>query len=167
MSEPESRQTIDDECAERFLRVVPQVLRLLAWQAREDVPAERLTLPQFKILSRLVEGQCLPSELARSFDVSLPTMTVTVDTLVRRGMVDRRPHPDDRRMVRLAVTSQGRSALARFRERAVARLAKVISRLESREKLQLLAAFEALHRALAGTAPVRTSGDGCEEGQID
>jgi len=41
------------------------------------------------------------------------TLTGVVDRLERRGLVERRPHPADRRAFELAPTAEGRKAIAR------------------------------------------------------
>jgi DNA-binding MarR family transcriptional regulator len=41
------------------------------------------------------------------------TLTGVVDRLERRGLVARRPHPEDRRAFELAPTAEGRRAIAR------------------------------------------------------
>jgi DNA-binding MarR family transcriptional regulator len=42
------------------------------------------------------------------------TLTSVVNTLVREGYVERRPDPDDRRVVRLWLTDEGRAACDRY-----------------------------------------------------
>lgn len=42
--------------------------------------------------------------------VALPTATVVVDELESHGLVERRPHPDDRRRELVALTAAGRHA---------------------------------------------------------
>jgi len=44
------------------------------------------------------------------------TLTSVVNTLVREGYVERRPDPDDRRVVRLWLTDEGRVACERYFE---------------------------------------------------
>jgi DNA-binding MarR family transcriptional regulator len=46
------------------------------------------------------------------------TLTSVVNTLVREGYVERRPDPDDRRVVRLWLTDEGRAACERYHEAA-------------------------------------------------
>jgi DNA-binding MarR family transcriptional regulator len=55
-----------------------------------------------------------PSEVAARIPVPVTaaTMTGLLDTLERRGLVARRPHPDDRRRVLVEATAAGRELLA-------------------------------------------------------
>ena len=157
MSQPLRLDVSDAEVAQGILELLPQILRLLVAEARQHAPSEQLTMPQYKILSRLVVNEYLPSELSRSFDVSLPTMTAVVDKLVKRGFVRRRPDPQDRRMVRLSATPEGCAAFDRFRQRAITRLAKVVAQLQPDEKRQLAGALMGLHRALTLATPLPCS----------
>lgn len=50
------------------------------------------------------------SETAAKIGVTTGTLTVAVDRLVRKGYVERHRDPDDRRIVRVALTRQGKLA---------------------------------------------------------
>jgi DNA-binding MarR family transcriptional regulator len=55
----------------------------------------------------------LPSELARRSFLSRPTISGVLDTLERRGLIERHIHPDDRRRVLTAITPEGKAAVER------------------------------------------------------
>ena len=59
---------------------------------------------------RLAGAPLSMTELADRVLISRPTATRIVDRLVDRGWVDRDVDPDDRRVVRVALTSDGRRA---------------------------------------------------------
>ena len=66
------------------------------------------------LLVRLMEGDGLTQiELARRQRVEAPTVCRMVDRLVRDGMVERLPHPEDRRASRVVLTEEGRRAAER------------------------------------------------------
>ncbi len=80
---------------------------------------------QLGLLYALAKEKQLTSELARTFNVAMPTITRSVDTLVERGYVERQPDPTDRRCIYLQLTDKGilvndhahaqfRSAVSRF-----------------------------------------------------
>jgi DNA-binding MarR family transcriptional regulator len=54
------------------------------------------------------EGPLTPSEISERTIVPSATMTATLDTLERRGWIERRPNPDDRRSTLISVTDAGR-----------------------------------------------------------
>jgi DNA-binding MarR family transcriptional regulator len=52
-----------------------------------------------------------PTEVSARLTVTSATVTGLVDTLEKRGLIRRRPHPDDRRSVLLEITADGRRLL--------------------------------------------------------
>ena len=72
----------------------------------------RLTSPQYYILSLLVERDGRPfKELADALACSRATITGIVDTLEKKGLVTRAPHPDDRRSMLVKLTAEGKRLL--------------------------------------------------------
>lgn len=72
-----------------------------------------LTLPQVAILRALVtHGPLRVTELAEDRGVRAPTATVAVQRLERLGLVVRSGDPRDLRVVRVAITPEGRSRCA-------------------------------------------------------
>lgn len=71
-----------------------------------------LTLQQYRILGLLSIGGERAGVIARRLAVSKPTVTALVDTLVERGLAERRADADDRRSVTVSITDAGRAAVA-------------------------------------------------------
>ena len=71
-----------------------------------------ITLPQYRLLAFLDEGERAASALADWLEVSRPSITALVDGVVQRQWVARRESPDDRRRVLHVLTPTGRSRLA-------------------------------------------------------
>ncbi len=74
--------------------------------------AESMSLPQFRLLAFLSEGEWAASALADWLAVTRPSITALVDGLVERDWVERRESPDDRRRVLHQITPAGQAALA-------------------------------------------------------
>lgn len=55
----------------------------------------------------------LPSVVAERSFLSRPTISGVLDTLERRGLIERRIHPDDRRRVLTAITPDGIASIER------------------------------------------------------
>ena len=70
-----------------------------------------LTLRQYRILQRISAGYTSLSELSRLSHRSLPTISESVDGLIRRKLLSRRTSPVDRRAALLSLTPSGRKAL--------------------------------------------------------
>jgi DNA-binding MarR family transcriptional regulator len=71
-----------------------------------------LTMPERTALSRLERsGPTTSSALAREVQITAQAMGATLSALRGRGLVERRPDPDDGRRVVLTVTDAGLKAL--------------------------------------------------------
>jgi DNA-binding MarR family transcriptional regulator len=103
---------------------------------------------QWATLRRLAEGPCTMGELARYKDVSLPTMSKSVEMLVRRGWVERAAVDGDRRQTLAQITAEGRGILAECRRRSEQLLAAKLASLSPQEREQVTSSLELLHRAL-------------------
>ena len=55
------------------------------------------------------EDGLTPGRIARSLDLATPTVTKMTTRMEAAGLVERRPHPSDRRLVRIALTDRGRA----------------------------------------------------------
>jgi DNA-binding MarR family transcriptional regulator len=97
---PEVFQLIDD-LEKRFIQLQTKTLK-----------ESRLTLPQYYILSLLMEKDGRPfKELAETLACTRATVTGIVDTLEKKALVARHPHPDDRRSMLVNLTDKGRALL--------------------------------------------------------
>ena len=97
---PEVFQLIDG-LQKRFAKFQAHILR-----------EARLTLPQYYILSLLSIKDGRPfKELADELACTRATTTGIVDTLEKKGLVVRAPHPEDRRSMLVRLTEGGRSLL--------------------------------------------------------
>lgn len=82
-----------------------------------DLGAEGLALSEYEIISMLSEqpdAQARMSELADLVVQSRSRLTHTASRLERRGWVVRRPSPDDRRGVLIALTDAGLQQVQRL-----------------------------------------------------
>jgi DNA-binding MarR family transcriptional regulator len=134
------------EAADRFHSAAIHALRHVR---REDsatgVPAARLSA-----LSVLVfGGPRTLGELAAAEQVRPPTMTRIVQALEREGLVRRDDDPNDGRVARIRATAKGRRVMLRGRERRIANLAELLSRLSQQEIAQVRKAAELVEGALA------------------
>ncbi|MEU6170431.1 MarR family transcriptional regulator [Streptantibioticus parmotrematis] len=65
-----------------------------------------------KVLFRLREGPMTLGQIAAAHHVDAPYATLIVDKLEAHGLVERRPHPDDRRRKLVTLTDAGHQAIA-------------------------------------------------------
>jgi DNA-binding MarR family transcriptional regulator len=87
-------------------------------------------------------------ELSRALDVSLSTATHTVDWLVQSGYAERQPDPDDRRVVRVALTAVGQALNQTMETFLRRRLAAVLQPLTAEERRTLVTLLNKLAEGL-------------------
>ena len=104
---------------------------------------------QWATLRRVASGPCTMSDLARHKAVSLPTISKSVDMLVRRGWVERWIDKSDRRQTLVRRTTGGRRVLAELRRRAERLLSAKLASLTPQEREQMTASLRRVRTALS------------------
>ncbi len=134
------------ECSINLTRATTLMLAELQRRRR---PYADISNAAFQVLA-IVEGEGAPlppSVVAERMLMTSGSMTSLVDTLVRRGLVSRAPHPGDRRMLLIDITDAGREVVdailpvthrindeifGGFSERERAQLSALMGRLQKR-----------------------------------
>ena len=102
-----------------------------------------MTLRQFRALTVLHEhGPQNASSLAGFLGIAPSTLTRLSDRLVRDGLIDRVPDPEDRRAVVLSATRQGTQIANRVKAWRLTALARVFERITHKECIELSNAFD-------------------------
>lgn len=110
---------------------------------------EELSPAQLHTLMWLGRDAPLPmATLAQRLGVSGPTATGVVDRLEKAGFAARGSHADDRRVVLVALTDEGRTIATRLEEVAVGRLASVLGLLDDEARGHLLRSIDSLVQAV-------------------
>jgi DNA-binding MarR family transcriptional regulator len=123
---------------------------LLLRRLRQVRVEGELTLPESAALTRLDRGgPSTASALARREQISPQSMGATLGALEARGLVERRPDPQDGRRVVLSVTDSGRQVLQDKRNARTERLAKALSAGFTPSELRQLEAAAPLLERLA------------------
>ena len=92
---------------------------------------------------------CPPNYISERLIVSRATVTGVLDTLVKRGLVRREPHPTDRRMVLVHLTKAGSRMADKVRRTVHRGEAEWMGTLSEHERAQLTALLGKLQRHLA------------------
>jgi DNA-binding MarR family transcriptional regulator len=117
-----------------------------------QVPAEGgLSMPERTALSCLDRsGPTTSSALAREVQITAQAMGATLSALRARGLIERRPDPDDGRRMVLTVTESGLQALKNKRNARAELVARALTRGEfTPSELEQLAAAAPLLERLA------------------
>lgn len=141
------RPDLDVEPLEVLSRV-SRLARHLELARRESL--ERLALPQwqFDVLTALRRAgppyQLTPGELMAETLVTSGTMTHRVNQMTAAGLVERLPDPSDGRVVRVRLTTTGRSAVDRALADLLERERALLGRLSAAERTRLASLLRAL-----------------------
>ena len=123
---------------------------LLLRRLRQTRGDGELSLPETAALARLDRGgPATPGALAKLEQISPQSMGATLAALAARGLVDRRPDPDDGRRALLSVSKAGKQVLTKKRNARTEQLARALSAGFTREELDLLMAAAPLLERLA------------------
>jgi DNA-binding MarR family transcriptional regulator len=113
-------------------------------------PGGALSLVHVNVLAVLdIDGPIPMGGLAEALDVSQASATGIVDRMEQRGLVERRRIDDDRRVVRVALTDEGRRLIAGMAAERREHLAAMLETLTDAELEGFLLGTRALHRARA------------------
>ena len=137
---PAERSARIDFIAGNLLSRAALLVRLLVKQ----VPTGDVSRTEVEVLAVLGEGPRRITELAELEGLAQPTMTVLVRRLQSRGWVSRAGHPDDGRVVLIAITERGRKAVDAFRAEFLAALRSDLEGLSARELAALSRATQSL-----------------------
>lgn len=123
---------------------------LLLRRLRQVPAADELTLPEASALARLDRyGPSTASELAKREQISPQSMGATTAALEARGLLERRPDPDDGRRQILSPTKAGLATLRSRRNAKSKAMAAVLDAEFSPEELERLRAAAPLIERLA------------------
>jgi DNA-binding MarR family transcriptional regulator len=119
----------------------------LARRLRSQRSSDALSVSQLAALSSLDRhGAMTPGELAAHERVQPPSMTRILGKLEEVGLVERAPHPTDRRQILVTATAAARAMLREDRRRRDAWLATRLRTLTAAERDTLRAATSILEQ---------------------
>lgn len=153
-----NRRIAGDRAPSTLAFLLSQVGIHASKQFAERILAIGLQPPLFRVLNLVdaAEGQSQQA-IARAVDVPASRMVALVDELEREGLVERRPHPSDRRIRALYLTGKGRKLLARGREIARQHEAELTRGMSAADR-------KALTRLLQQIVAAQDLGDGVHPG---
>jgi DNA-binding MarR family transcriptional regulator len=83
---------------------------------RKVTDATGLPFSRIRALKRLGAGPMTLKDLADAMSTDAPAATVAINDLENRGLVERYPHPENRRAKLVAITAAGRNVMATTRQ---------------------------------------------------
>nr|WP_237289230.1 MarR family winged helix-turn-helix transcriptional regulator [Streptomyces gilvosporeus] len=135
-----------DEAAAGLGTEIVRFSRLIAaWKQRaKNGAADRVLLARL-----VVGGDRRATDLAADAFLDLSTVSRQVRSLVERGLVARRPDPEDRRGTLLTATDAGRAAFGEYRRQRDAELAALLEPWPPQDRADLIRLLGRLNEDLA------------------
>jgi DNA-binding MarR family transcriptional regulator len=144
MTNPQSRS---DAGLATSLRIsVSRLARRMRAQRVAQGLQPELSDSQLAALAALEKHAMTPGELAEHEKVQPPSITRVIASLEERGLIQRMPHPSDRRQVVLTVTDLGRDIVRQVRQLREAWLARRLRDLTPSERAVLREALPILEK---------------------
>jgi len=101
---------------------------------RSKSDADPSTMVQLHTLRMLQPAPRTFKDLCAHRKVAPPTLSRSIETLVKRGLVERAPHPDDRRQFVLHLTPAGEREVSALNDGTQAYLAERLKELSPQER---------------------------------
>jgi DNA-binding MarR family transcriptional regulator len=133
--------------AERLHRLTKELNRRYQFRDWNQICCYGITISQSHILDVLAEeGDLTMQQVAGRMFKSVSTMTRVVAQLVRRGYVRRHRDPEDRRVVHVSITPQGKAIVAAISRDLIATQRAILECIPPEHWEGAFAVLEALAR---------------------
>jgi DNA-binding MarR family transcriptional regulator len=114
-------------------------IRAVRTLARASSVLERasseLSLPHYRVLAAISSGSAMASRIADRLAVGKPAVSAAVDSLERRGLLERLAVEGDQRAATLRLTPEGDRLLSEAEAEMIARLDDLCGRVPDRGRL--------------------------------
>lgn len=119
--------------------------RLLKGTMSFNSELSRLSMLQIQALVFLKKhDEAQMGEIAQHFNIELPSATSLVNKITKLGLVERKADKNDRRVVIIALTKEGRTLLQQAMEERSKKITKTLSYLSAKDKQELLRIMQIL-----------------------
>ncbi|MEV6866094.1 MarR family transcriptional regulator [Streptosporangium subroseum] len=121
---------------------------LVAISARSLAAAEdKVTLPQFRMLLIVGQGETKLVTLAERLSVNPSTAMRMADRLTATGLMNRDVNPDNRREILLRLTGEGRHLVEEVTARRESEIGIILARMSAAQRQSLIVAMAAFNEA--------------------
>ena len=112
-----------------------------------------LSIADWRVLSIIANGEGSPSRIADRLLLSRPTISATLDSLSKRGLIERMAMPDDARAASISLSVDGADQLARAEVRMSRQLELLCGRTP--DASQVISALAELDAAIEAAVAER------------
>lgn len=126
-----------------IFRVIPNFMSNVRCYIKSASEPE-LGFVQFRILANIERGIDTARHIADLHGVSQAAISKTVEALVNDGLLVRKQNKNDRRCVKLILTTKGKKAVKEIKSDASMAFESTLNLLSKKEKVELISALECL-----------------------
>lgn len=141
------KQTVVDEQAERFIAIFSDLRKVLG-AGFKHAHQHGFSTTQFMVLGLIERSRecepCTISSLAAKLGLDPATVVRTVDSLEKRGLVERQRDKQDRRQVFINFTESGHQSLMEAHQHFITRIRAVFQAMSAEGRASLLNGLDEL-----------------------
>ncbi len=138
---------------ERVIAALIGAMRRLQRPISRHIAGAGLTPTQFAVLETVLQkGPRTVNQIIGDVLSTSGNIAVVIDNLVRDGMLEKTPNPDDGRSRLIALTHEGEARIRAYYPRHRDELRRLLAGFDRAEKSRLIAGLAELNRALDKTA---------------
>jgi len=146
------KTTRQDSTGVHVWLVFMKAFQALLPHAARSIKRTELGDSDFRVLEALLHKGPLPvNTIGPKVWLTPGSISVAVDRLVKKGLVSRKDHPDDRRVRQVELTTKGRALIARGFQEHSAAMETSVRVLSKNERLTLLRLLKKLGKHAAAT----------------
>lgn len=112
-------------------------LNRLHHRGMSQKPGEMMVLYSLSLHARKNSDGMMVSEISEKLNVTSPTITQHINSLEAQGLIERRPDPSDRRIVRIRLSQQGEQMIDHLKEARLAMFVDLAKHLGKEKSLLL------------------------------
>jgi DNA-binding MarR family transcriptional regulator len=143
------------ESENRALAAIRRIVHAVDRHSKTVEKASGLTLPQLVVLAAVrAQGEVTSARLSAAVSLSPATVTMVLDNLEARGLVERYRNLDDRRVVHSRLTAKGSDVLAKAPAYLHERFVEGFARLAPARQETILRALEDVAELMGAPAKV-------------
>ena len=153
------KTTRQDSTGVHVWLVFMKAFQALLPHAAQSIEQTELGDSDFRVLEVLLHKGPLPvNTIGPKVWLTPGSISVAVDRLVKKGLVSRKDHPNDRRVRRVELTPKGRALITRGFGEHAATMENVAAVLSKNERLTLLRLLKKLGKHAAETPKQNANG---------
>lgn len=120
----------------------------LARYINSNQPNSTLTMIQLRTVMYISEnGRVKPTEIAKNFKITPASVTSQIDSLVKRGLLERIFNQNDKRVIEVELTNKGKSLLPKEVDKLESSCSWIFDSLNSKEQVELLELVKKINKS--------------------